>query len=85
MDTYTAQVEVGVTSSTLNIRQQRYNMWSQLAILAGLSLSAVVSAAPVDTRLTNAERIQRGLPLNAPKKRYVATRTRGGWAIVLRA
>ncbi|GFZ50174.1 hypothetical protein JCM24511_07929 [Saitozyma sp. JCM 24511] len=57
-------------------------MWSQLAILAGLSLSAVVSAAPVDTRLTNAERIQRGLPLNAPKKRYVATRTR---ALVPRA
>ncbi|RSH93707.1 hypothetical protein EHS25_006354 [Saitozyma podzolica] len=57
-------------------------MWSQLAILAGLSLSAVVSAAPVDTRLTNAERIQRGLPLNAPKKRYNATRTR---ALVPRA
>jgi hypothetical protein len=51
-------------------------MWSKLAVVVGLVASSLVSAAPTE-QLTNAERIQRGLPLNRPARRFDASKTRG--------
>ncbi|RSH93706.1 hypothetical protein EHS25_006353 [Saitozyma podzolica] len=50
-------------------------MWSKLAVVVGLVASSLVSAAPTE-QLTNAERIQRGLPLNRPVRHFDASRTR---------